>query len=132
MNILLTFLSDIIYPDIEIYMSYSFYDRYHFYHREYQDINGKFDRIFGPAYITYWSNSKQPETIIWYQHGTKHRIGGPAYIEYTSRGVPLNKIWYQNGMRHRLDGPAVINYSGEKISEEKWYQNDHRINKNLK
>lgn len=72
MDILLSLLSNIISPDIEIYMSYISYDGYSFY-REYKDINCKLDRIFGPAYIKYWylARKYRPDTIIWYQHGLK-------------------------------------------------------------
>lgn len=100
-----------------------------YFYREYKDISGKLDRIFGPAYIEYWPHNKRPHKIMWYQHGIEHRIGGPSSILYNQAGEIMMKIWYQNGLKHRIDGPAYIQYSGGNPFFEEWYQNGviHRL-----
>ena len=71
----------------------------------YWQVDGKFHRIDGPAYI----DSEGSEE--WYQNDKLHRLDGPAITNAIYRG------WWQNGNIHRLDGPAIIYIDGKKF----WY-----------
>ena len=55
----------------------------------YYDINGRYHREDGPAYI-------EPNYKVWYIHGKRHREDGPAYISKIN-GKRCEK-YYLNGI----------------------------------
>lgn len=62
----------------------------------YKNAEGKFHRIYGPAYI-----SRRYRVEIWYKDGNIHREDGPALTH------KQNYMWFKEGKLHRLNGPAI-------------------------
>jgi len=69
----------------------------------YYNIDRKYHRIYGPAYISQIYDIEE-----WYKDGKRHREGGPAVRH------KKNELWFKDGQLHRLDGPAVITGGGPK------------------
>lgn len=69
----------------------------------YRNKEGKYHRIYGPAYI-----STRYQVEEWYKDGVRHREGGPAITHKNTR------IWIKDGKLHRLDGPAIEEPAGPK------------------
>ena len=69
----------------------------------YQNSDGEFHRLFGPAYI-----SKKYDIEIWFKDGKYHRLDGPA-IRHKK-----NQLWFKDGVLHRIGGPAIIDIAGPK------------------
>lgn len=89
-------------------------------------INGKVNRINGPAIIRYRNDG----TIVqeqWFKDGKTHRKNGPAVIEYFGKKVNCEQ-YYINGIKHRVDGPAYLEYSisGNKVYHCEYYLNGVR------
>lgn len=84
----------------------------------YRDKDGKYHKIYGPAYI---SNIYDIE--IWYKHGLYHRNDGGPALRHKS-----TFLWYQEDKLHRLDGPAVVSkgnpkeywINGQKLSPKEY------------
>ena len=69
---------------------------------EWWEVDGKFHREDGPAWISKVNGSKQ-----WYRHGQIHRDGGPA-----CESPDGETSWWQNHQFHREDGPALFKPDG--------------------
>ena len=86
---------------------------------EYWELNGRYHRKDGPAYIEYENGRIAGEE--WYRNGYFYREGGPALIKYEN-GEPIREEWYLNRL-HRENGPAYIEYEDGKVIRELWYDN---------
>jgi antitoxin component YwqK of YwqJK toxin-antitoxin module len=118
-------------------------------------IDGKLERLNGPAYISY----RQDGTILfekYYVDGKLYRLSGPVVVVYDKNGKidkeqycdklsqnssivityyyegTIRSIaYYENDILHRLNGPAFINYdTNGKIYSREYFENGkkHRLN----
>jgi hypothetical protein len=109
----------------------------------YYDADGKFHRLDGPAYVSYYDNG-QLYREVWREHGRYKRDDGPCLVNYSVNGVLTEQIWNSNDKpdevptkyidtetggivmswglinppyefySHRLDGPAEIVWDQKK------------------
>lgn len=87
---------------------------------EWKNFNGKNDRRYGPACVSFFEKGKISYQE-WYYDGNLHNNNGAAIIWYTQAGKVELKVWCKYNTKHNENGPAVIKYFPDGGYQEEWY-----------